>query len=142
MGKKKDRIKVVLDTNILLSALLFKKRTSEIVDLWKKEEITPFFTIYTFDEFKKALEYSKFSLTEDEIYSIIYKDVIPFFQVVEDTENIRGVCSDPDDDKFLSCAVSCKADFIVTGDKDLLILKLYKKVPILTPREFVELIQR
>ena len=61
MGKrKKEAIKVVLDTNILVSALLFKTELSKIVDLWKKGRIIPFFSGETFDEFMRVLEYLLF----------------------------------------------------------------------------------
>jgi putative PIN family toxin of toxin-antitoxin system len=63
MGKKKEGVTVVLDTNVLVSALLFRKETSRIVDLWK-EKIIPVFSKETFDEFKMVLGYPKFSLSE------------------------------------------------------------------------------
>ena len=47
----------------------------------------------------------------------------------------QTVCRDPDDDMVLGSALSGKADVIVTGDKDLLVLKSFRKIPILTPRE-------
>ncbi len=139
MGKKKKEIKrVVLDTNILVSALLFKGELSAIADLWKKGMIIPVISRETFEEFKGVLEYPKFSLTNDEIRAIIEEDILPFFDVVEITHNIKGICRDPDDDKFLSCAVSAEVDFIVSGDKDLLILKRYKTVRIIKASEFIK----
>jgi putative PIN family toxin of toxin-antitoxin system len=51
-----------------------------------------------------------------------------------------GVCRDPDDLKVLSLAVASKADYIVTGDKDLLALKKYEGIPILSPRSFSDIL--
>jgi putative PIN family toxin of toxin-antitoxin system len=51
---------------------------------------------------------------------------------------LRGICRDPNDDMILECAVEAQADLIVSGDKDLLTLKQYKGVRILTPRAFLE----
>ena len=133
MGKKEKAIgKVVLDTNKLVSALFFKGGLAGIVDLWKKGRIIPLFSRETFEEFKAVLEYQKFSLTQQEIKVIIEEEVLPYFEVIEVTDNIKGICRDVDDDKFIACAVSASADFIVTGDKDLLDLGKYKSVKIIS----------
>jgi len=132
VGKKEKTIgKVVLDTNILVSALLFRGELSEIVDLWKKGRIIPVLSRETFEEFKAVLEYPKFSLTWREIKVIIEEEVLPYFEVIEIADNIRAICRDADDDKFIACAVSASAHFIVTGDKDLLDMGKYKSVRII-----------
>lgn len=140
MGKrKKEAIKVVLDTNILVSALLFKGELSKIVDLWKKGRIIPFFSRETFDEFMRVLEYPKFSLTNTEIKTILEKEVLPYFEVVDVADEFKGVCRDPDDNKFLSCAVSASANLIVSGDKDLCDLRTYRSVRIVSAIEFIRM---
>jgi putative PIN family toxin of toxin-antitoxin system len=140
MGKKKKIIRVVLDTNILVSALLFSGDLSKIIDLWLKGKIIPLITSETFEEFQKVLAYPKFSLTEEEIKMIIEEHVLPFFEVVEPEESITGICNDPDDDKFLTCALSGRAEFIISGDKELCNLKKYKGVKIITAREFLRML--
>ncbi len=117
MGEKKKLKRVILDTNVLVSALLFKGELSKIVDLWEKGSIIPIISRETFEEFRKVLAYEKFSLTGDEISTIIEKNILPFFEVVDINETIKGACNDHDDDKFLSCAVSAKADYVVSGDR-------------------------
>lgn len=140
MGKKeKAAIKIVLDTNILIASLLFKGEIAGVVDLWKKRKIIPIFSRDTFDEFKTVLEYPKFSLTAQEIKMIIEEEVLPFFEVIEVTDKINGVCKDSDDDKFIDCAVSASAGFLVTGDKDLLDIGGYKSVKILSASEFLRM---
>lgn len=141
MGKKKKKKikRVVLDTNILVSALLFKGELSRIVDLWKKGKVIPVIYRETFDEFRDVLGYPKFSLSENEIKTIIEEEVLPFFEIVEITDKVKGVCRDPDDDKFLSCAVSASADFIVSGDKDLCNLSKYKSVRIINASDFLKM---
>lgn len=132
MGKKEEAIrKIVLDTNILVSALLFKGELARIVDLWKKGRIMPVFSRETFEEFRTVLECQKFSLTGQEIKLIIEEEVLPYFEVIEITDDIKRICRDADDDNFLACALSASADFIVTGDKDLLDLDKYKSVRII-----------
>jgi len=138
MGEKK-KLKVVLDTNVLVSALLFKGELSKIVDLWERGRIIPLISKETFDEFKKVIAYPKFSLTGDEIKTIIEENVLPFFEVVEANEVIKDVCKDRDDNKFLSCAVSAGADYIVTGDREFCELGKFRTVKIITPLKFLKM---
>ena len=120
MGKKeKAALKVVLDTNILISALLFRGKLSRVVDLWKEGRVVPVISKETFQEFKAVLEYPKFRLSKDEIKTIIEEEVLSFFEIVEVTDEVKGICTDPDDDKFIACAIAASADFIVTGDSAL-----------------------
>jgi len=101
MGKKeKAPLKVVLDTNILVSALLFRGELSRLVDLWKNGKLTPVISKETFRELKAVFEYPKFHLTKDEIKTIIEEEILPFFEVVEVAEEVSGICNDPDDDKL------------------------------------------
>jgi putative PIN family toxin of toxin-antitoxin system len=140
MGKKERPVKVVLDTNVLLSALLFRGSLARIAVLWKERIIVPVFSRETFQEFTSALKYPKFSLTKDEIKVIAEEEILPYCDVTDVTEKIEGACGDPDDDKFISCAVSASADFIVSGDKALTALKEYKAVKIIKPSDFLDLV--
>ena len=140
MGKKpKEIIRVVLDTNVLISALLFKGELSRIVGLWQKGKITPVISKETFDELRTVLEYPKFSLSRVEIKSMIAHEILPFFEVINVNEHVKGACRDPGDDKFISCAISGSADCIVTGDKDLFDLKKYHSIKIIHASDFIKM---
>jgi uncharacterized protein len=66
VGKKKEKVrKVVLDTSVLISALLFKGELSKLVELWQKGEIIPVISKDTFQELRSVLEYPKFSLSHE-----------------------------------------------------------------------------
>ena len=141
MGKKeKPIIKVVLETNVLISSILFKGELARIVDLWKKGKIIAVISRETFNEFRTVLEYPKFRLTKGEIKAIIEEEVLPFFEIVEITSEVSGVCKDPDDDKFISCALSASADFIVSGDKDLCDVVIHKSIKIIKASHLLEMI--
>ena len=130
-------MRVVLDTNVLVSAILFKGALSKLVDLWRNGEISPVISKETFDELKTVLSYPKFSLSTDEIKAIIEDEILPYFEVIDIKEKIHGVCRDPNDDTFLAVAVNAKAACIVTGDKDLLALRKYKSIKIVSPHEYM-----
>jgi len=140
VGKKpKKIIRVVLDTNVLISALLFKGELSRIVGLWQKGKIIPVISKETFDELRTVLEYSKFSLSRAEIKSLIEHDILPFFEVVNVSKHVKGTCRDPEDDKFISCAIAASVDWIVTGDKDLSDLKKYHSIRIIHASDFIKM---
>jgi len=109
-----------------------------IVARWKSGDIAPVFSRATFDEFRRVLTYPRFSLTESEIRVLIEDEVLPFFEVVEIREEVRGVCRDPGDDIFLSCAVAAGVAAIVSGDKDLLDMGCFREIPIISVRDFLK----
>ena len=131
-------IRVVLDTNVLVSALLFSGELGRIVEDWKSGAFVPVFSRETFDEFRRVLSYPKFSLTVQEIATLIEDEALPFCEVVEIGEEILSVCRDPADDPFLFCAVAACADCIISGDKDLLALGSFRNIPIVTAAAFLQ----
>jgi len=136
--KQRTVIRVVLDTNVLVSALLFSGEIGNVVSSWKVRKFLPVFSQDTFDEFRRVLAYPKFSLKTREIDALLQYEVLPFCEVVDIEDEIIGVCRDSADDKFLSCAVAAKADYIVSGDKDLLVLGNFRNIPIITAAAFQE----
>ncbi len=138
MGKrKKGQIRVVLDTKALISGLLFGGEASKIVRLWQDQKITPVISRDTFDEFRAVLQYLKFALTQEEILNIIENEILPYFEVINLVRRIQGLCRDPEDDKFIACAISARAEYLVTADQDLADLKKYKNIRILRIPNFL-----
>jgi uncharacterized protein len=129
--------KVVIDTNVLVSCLLFRGRLANLRDLWTAGKVTPLLSKETFDEFRRVLTYKKFSLSLQEIHAIIDYEILPWFEVVDTGESVIGVCRDPHDDKFLTVAAYGNAGYLVTGDLDLLELRSFRSTIILTPQDFL-----
>ena len=140
MGKKEKTVRrVVLDTNVLVSALLLRGELAKIVGLWKRGKIVPVVSGETFDELRAVLEYPKFRLTKSEIKLIIEEEVLPFFEIVESAGKVCRVCKDPDDDKFIACAQAASADFIVSGDKSLCDVGTYRTIRIIRASELLKM---
>ena len=140
MGKKKKEvIRVVLDTNVLISALLFTGEVSRLVELWQDRKIIPVISRETFAELRAVLQYPKVKLTDPDILDIIESEILPYFDVIDLVQEIQNVCRDPQDDKFIACAISAGVDYLVTGDRDLGDIKRYKNIRILTVGEFFAL---
>jgi putative PIN family toxin of toxin-antitoxin system len=136
VGQEVKPVRVVIDTNVLLSGLLFGGAPKRIRDLWVLGRLVPLLSRETFAEFRRVLAYPKFRLTPAEITMIVEEELIPYAEVVEATVDASGVYRDPYDDKFLSLAASGRADYLITGDQDLLVLRSFNKVGIVTVSEF------
>jgi putative PIN family toxin of toxin-antitoxin system len=135
MGSQKIAY-LVLDTNVVISAMLFGGIPGRLIELWKKGTITPLITEEIMSEYLQVLAYPKFDLSEDEINYIINQEILPFFKVVKSKPGPSVIKKDPDDDKFIQCAIAGKAQIIISGDHHLLALKSYKEINILTPTNF------
>ena len=130
-------MRVVLDTNVVVSALLFSGVSSKLVPLWQSGAITVLLSRSMLEENLRALSYPKFQLTEGEIKGLIQEELLPYVEVVKGGRRLRVVERDPSDDKFIECAVTGKARVLISGDKDLLSIGHYQKILIQSPAQFL-----
>lgn len=133
--------RVVIDTNVILSALLFRSgRVSWIGDAWKSRRIIPLVSKETLFELLRVLAYPKFKLTPVEQQTVL-EAFLPYAETVH-VRNPPPVseCRDPHDQIFLILAKQSHADFLVTGDADILAVKNFKGCPIITPEHLSKLI--
>ena len=135
--------RIVLDTNVLLSALLFHAGVlSWVRHAWRTETFRPLASRDTAAELIRVLSYPKFRLTADEREELL-NDYLPWCETVTMPTRIKvPQCRDPFDQPFLELALAAKADALVAGDKDLLALADRFPVPILTPDVFRSRIRR
>lgn len=141
MGKKVAPLRVVIDTNVLVSSLLFGGQPGRLRDLWVGGQLLPLVSKETFEEFSKVLSYPKFHLSAAEIAAIIEEEMLPYAQVVGVTEDAAGACRDSHDDKFLALATAGHAAYLVTGDKDLLVLRMFGNTRIVTVSDFLAVLE-
>ena len=131
--------RLVLDTNVLLSALLFHAGSlSWLRPAWQSETILPLAGHDTTSELIRVLSYPKFCLNDNEREDLL-GDYLPWCETVIAPNSIDVPdCRDPFDRPFLELALTAKADALVTGDKDLLILDETFPISILTPAQLRE----
>ena len=131
------RPRIVLDTNVLLSALLFHAGSlSWLRHAWRTQTIRPLASRDTTEELIRVLSYPKFRLTADAREDLL-GDYLPWCETVKAPKRTKVPhCRDPFDRPFLELALAAKADALVTGDKDLLALAGAFAVPILAPAAF------
>ena len=134
--------RIVLDTNVLLSTLLFHAGALSWLRLaWQSEAIHPLASHDATTELIRVLSYPKFKLTSDEREDLL-GDYLPWCETVTVSNKIKlPDCRDPFDRPFLALALTAKADALITGDKDLLVLSHLFAVPILTPAVFRDRMQ-
>ena len=130
------RLKVVCDTNTVVSALLFSHgRLTWLRDAWCDGSLVPLVSHATTTELLRVLAYPKFRLSREEQEELL-GDYLPFAELAEPTGQADPPpCRDPHDRVFLQLAQHARADALVTGDEDLLTLKAEFPIPIITPTE-------
>ena len=127
----------VVDNNILVSALLVKNSAPFQVISKIEERDVILYSEETLLELNQVLSRKKFIkyFAIEEKQAFIFK-LLEKAELVEIEESIN-ICRDPKDDKFLELAFSGKADFIVTGDQDLLVLNPFRNIEIITANDFL-----
>src|SRR3989338_572018 len=125
-------IKVVLDTNVLLSSTLWDGSVAQKL-LFKliKRDVKIFASEEILLEYKKVLK-RDFEYSDEKILGIMEK-LLLFLNLVAPVEKVDVMKEDPDDNKIIDCALASSSDCIITYDKHLLNLKSYGKVRIITP---------
>jgi uncharacterized protein len=133
------RKRFVFDTNVLFSSILSTSAVSKRAFDKAFERGIILFSQYTFEEVENVFyrpKLQKYIDTElrDEFYALTLKK-IHFMEV----EKRIVICRDPKDDKFLDIAVQGNADFIITGDDDLLVLNPFRNIQIIQPSELLKI---
>ena len=133
MGQKK----VILDTNIYISALGFEGNERRVLQRCVKGEFSLYLTEDILKEIERVLEYPKFNFT------LAQKDALKLIlaetgKVVPIIKKINLIAEDPSDNKFLEAAIAAEADALITGDKHLLKIKQFGKTNILTASKFLK----
>lgn len=135
MGKK---TKVVLDTNIIVSAFGWGGKPADIMRLITGGEILNFTSVEMLTELKKVVGYSRLSFSET-LQAEIIEIMFNASSIVERHESVNIIDDDTEDNKILECAISAGAEFVVSGDKHLLTLKSFEGIKIVTPEEFIKI---
>ena len=128
-------MRVVLDTNIFISAVL-GGRLGVIIDEWKAGKFTLIITNAIAHEYLDVIKRPKFKIPQVEIVAAT-DYLLQSAEFVTPQEQIEIVVADLTDNKFLEAAVAGKVNFIVSGDNHLLELKPFREIPIITAREFI-----
>ena len=132
-------MKIVIDSNIFVSSFFWGGHPREVFE----RVINGLDELFINDEIKKeifsVMSSSKFAVKISEIED--YIKIIEKYSInIELKDTPKSISRDKDDDKILQCALDGNAEFIITGDNDLLVLKEYKTIKIIKPKNYLELV--
>ena len=137
-------VRAVLDTNVLVSGLVSEGGAPhQILDAWLDGRFTLVLSLHLVEELTHVLSYPRIAqrlrLDQEELAAILAA-LLSTAEVTPGRLRLPGVTRDPKDDAVVACAREGEADYIVSGDQDLLALGEYKGVRIVTPRQFIEVL--
>jgi uncharacterized protein len=138
-------MRAVLDTNVVISATLIRDGIEDrILRAWQRGAFDVVLSPQIIDEMGRALSYETFRkarwMAEEEIVALLQS-------LAEESLLVPGkvrlaVSRDREDNKFLEAAIEARAQYVVTGDKDLLDLKTYRQIRIVRPAAFLKILRR
>jgi len=130
-------MRVVLDTNVLISAIFFSGPPSRILSAWIDEEFELAVSTQILDEYRTVADRIGARFPGVEVRPVLDRIALHALLAVP-VRLPDDACADRDDIKFLECAVGCRADCVVSGDRALLRSSGYDDIEVLTPRRFIE----
>ncbi len=130
-------MKVVLDTNVLVSGIFFGGLPHRILEAWRDGKIQLLLSPAILEEYRRVMTELALQFPEIEVEGLI-EFMTVHSEIVLPSPLPSVIQMDPSDDKFLECAVAGGATCIVTGDGHLLELLKFREVSLLKPREFVQ----
>ena len=130
-------MKIVLDTNVLISGIFFSGPPYQILREWKKGNIEFAISSEILTVYRRVAEELSIKFPNIEIEQIL--NLLTIHAEFFDTSDFSvSVCEDPDDNMFISCALASKSKIIVSGDKHLLKISGYQNIVVLKPRDFID----
>ena len=135
------KLSTVMDTNVLVSGILWRGIPFQLLRWAEKNSLIIYTSLDIMTEVYRVLHYPKFQQYIDNQQASpgeLFTKIASLCTIIQVDEIVKGVCSDTDDEKFLSCALAANVEVLVSGDKHLLDLEKYQSVRILTAREFYQ----
>ena len=130
-------MKVILDTNVFVSGVFFSGPPYRILEAWRDGKIQLVMSREILDEYRRVGESLAEQFPNIELQPML--ELITTNAELFSVQNLpEPVCKDPDDDKFLACALASKCKVIISGDKNLLKVSGFHGIRVIRPRDFVD----
>lgn len=130
-------MRAVVDTNVLISGIFFAGPPHEILEAWVNETLDFVVTTEILDEYQRVVEELSSQYPAIDAGQILDLLVVNTF-ICAPVALVEPVCEDPDDDKFIACALGGGANIIISGDKHLLGVSGFQGIEVLRPRDFID----
>jgi len=132
--------RIVLDTNILISAILFGGPPRDVLKLVISGTVGCSLSLAILDELRDVLQRPKFKFSSEQSFNVL-EELHAACDIVNPMVKINVITEDPDDNKILECAVEAESAFIVSGDRHLLDLVEFRGIKILTPTAYIKMVK-
>lgn len=129
-------MRIVIDTNVLISGVFFGGFPRKILSAVVEQKITACVTTEIINEYEEIVQ-EMINRKQGHINKTILSPLIKAMEIVEPVTHVE-ICRDRDDNKFLGCAKDSHALYIVSGDRDLLVIEEYENIQITTAKDFYE----
>lgn len=126
---------VVFDTNVYIAGIITEGICSKLLHRAKAGEFTLVSCPFIIAEIRRVLT-KKFKLTPHDLSEAMEPITETIEKVIKHNIKVTDTCRDADDDNVLACAIAADAEYLVTGDADLLEIKTYHGFMIISPRDF------
>lgn len=139
--ERKNAVRVVLDTSVWVSALLWTGLPHQLLKLIENGEIKAVISPVLVKELREVLGRDKFAsilVARESSVPELMKEVLKQVELYEPVSVTGIVERDPDDDNVIACAIAGKVQWIISGDDDLLAIEKYKDILIGSPKRFLE----
>ena len=128
-------MRVLFDTNVLIAAFISEGVCAKLMRRARKRQFSLVSSRVILEEFQDVL-IRKFSATRRESQEALHLIMEALEAMTQSEQAVTGVCPDPEDDRIGGCASAERAHYLVSGDEDLLVMKQFKAIRIITPRDF------
>jgi len=132
--------RIVLDTNVLISAILFGGPPRDVLKLVISGTVGCSISLAILDELRDVLQRPKFKFSSEQSFNVL-EELHTVCDIINPMVKIYVITEDPDDNKILECAVEAKSAFIVSGDRHLLDLVEFRGIKILTPNAYIKMVK-
>jgi len=130
-------VRIILDTNVFVSGVFFSGPPYQILKAWRDGILNLVISEEIFEEYQRVGE-----VLGEQYPMVALQPILDLVRVRAQIYPVKclpeSIADDPDDDKFLACALACKNKMIVSGDKHSLKVIGFREIKIIRPREFVD----
>lgn len=135
------KLSAVMDTNVLVSGVLWRGTPFKLLKWAEKDSLIIYSSLDIMSEVYRVLHYAKFQeyiVNQSSSPGELFTKIASLCRIIHVDEVVKGVCTDKEDEKFLSCALAGDVGVLVSGDKHLLDLMEYQSVRIVSAQKFYQ----
>ena len=133
----KKSMNIVIDTNVIISGIFFGGYPRKILETVADKQISAYATTEIINEYYEIID-EMIKRKQGRINNSVLSQLVSKLKIIQSSSSIN-ICRDPDDNKFIECAIDANALYIISGDKDLLDIQKFNNIQIVNAKSFYEI---